>query len=87
MQLELVTEGLQFSDGRIAMADGSVVLVEIRRQTLTRVRPKGEQEIIAALGGGPIGARSAARASSSTSTPHPERGRLPLALGAESVRA
>ena len=56
MQLELVTEGLQFPEGPIAMADGSVVLVEIRRGTLTRVRPNGAQEIIATLGGGPNGA-------------------------------
>ncbi len=56
MQLELVTEGLQFPEGPIAMADGSVVLVEIRRQTLTRVRPDGKHEIIARLGGGPNGA-------------------------------
>ena len=56
MQFELVTEGLQFPEGPIAMADGSVVLVEIQRQTLTRVRPDGSQEIIAHVGGGPNGA-------------------------------
>ncbi len=56
MEFEVVTEGLQFPEGPIAMADGSVVLVEIRRQTLTRVRPDGRQEIIARLGGGPNGA-------------------------------
>jgi len=38
------------------MADGSVVLVEIKRQTLTRVRPDGRIEVIAELGGGPNGA-------------------------------
>ena len=56
MDFEVVTEGLQFPEGPIAMADGSVVLVEIKRQTLTRVRPDGKQEIIAELGGGPNGA-------------------------------
>jgi gluconolactonase len=56
LELQLVTEGLQFPEGPIAMADGSVVLVEIRRQTLTRVQPNGKQEIIAELGGGPNGA-------------------------------
>ena len=56
MQFELVAEGLQFPEGPIAMADGSVVLVEIQRQTLTRVRPDGSQEIIAHVGGGPNGA-------------------------------
>jgi gluconolactonase len=56
LELELVTDGLQFPEGPIAMADGSVVLVEIKRQTLTRVRPDGKHEIVAALGGGPNGA-------------------------------
>jgi gluconolactonase len=56
MQLELVTDGLEFPEGPIALADGSVVLVEIHRQTLTRVRPDGTQEVIARLGGGPNGA-------------------------------
>ncbi|HEX4710586.1 SMP-30/gluconolactonase/LRE family protein [Phenylobacterium sp.] len=56
MDIEVVTEGLQFPEGPVAMADGSVVLVEIKRQTLTRVRPDGTQEIIAELGGGPNGA-------------------------------
>jgi gluconolactonase len=56
MEFEVVTEGLQFPEGPIAMADGSVVLVEIKRQTLTRVRPDGAQEVIAQLGGGPNGA-------------------------------
>lgn len=56
LELELVTEGLQFPEGPIAMADGSVILVEIKRQTLTRVSPDGRQEIVAELGGGPNGA-------------------------------
>jgi len=56
MQLDLVTDGLQFPEGPIAMADGSVVLVEIRRQTLTRVRADGKREVLAQLGGGPNGA-------------------------------
>jgi gluconolactonase len=56
MDIELVTDGLRFPEGPIAMADGSVVLVEIARQTLTRVRPDGAKEIIAELGGGPNGA-------------------------------
>ena len=56
MDIELVTEGLQFPEGPIIMRDGSVVLVEIRRQTLTRVTPGGRQHVIARLGGGPNGA-------------------------------
>lgn len=56
MKFELITEGLEFPEGPIAMADGSVILVEIKRQTLTRVHPDGRQEVIAHLGGGPNGA-------------------------------
>lgn len=56
MKFELVTSGLQFPEGPIAMNDGSIIVVEIRRQTLTRVWPDGRIEIIAELGGGPNGA-------------------------------
>lgn len=55
MQFEVVAEGLQFPEGPIAMDDGSVILVEIARGTLTRVW-NGRTEIIAQLGGGPNGA-------------------------------
>jgi gluconolactonase len=56
MEMQLVTTGLQFPEGPVAMADGSVVLVEIRRGTLTRVSPDGVRETLAELGGGPNGA-------------------------------
>ncbi len=51
-----ITSGLKFPEGPIAMPDGSVILVEIARQTLTRVTPDGKQHVIANLGGGPNGA-------------------------------
>jgi gluconolactonase len=51
-----ITSGLRFPEGPIAMPDGSVILVEIERQTLSRVAPSGEVSVIAALGGGPNGA-------------------------------
>jgi len=51
-----LTDKLQFPEGPIAMADGSIVLVEIRRGTLSRVMPDGEIQVIADLGGGPNGA-------------------------------
>ena len=53
--IEIIAEGLQFPEGPIVMPDGSVILVEIKRQTLTRVW-KGRSEVIANLGGGPNGA-------------------------------
>ncbi|MFY0648757.1 SMP-30/gluconolactonase/LRE family protein [Sulfitobacter geojensis] len=56
MTLTKVCEGLDFPEGPIAMADGSVILVEIRRQTLSRVLPDGTITVIAELGGGPNGA-------------------------------
>ena len=51
-----IAHGLRFPEGPIAMPDGSVVLVEIERQTLSRVRPNGEVSVVATLGGGPNGA-------------------------------
>lgn len=55
-ELRVIATGLCFPEGPIAMADRSVVLTEIERQTLTRVRPNGSVEVIAHLGGGPNGA-------------------------------
>jgi gluconolactonase len=54
--MQQITDGLQFPEGPVVMADGSIVLVEIRRGTLTRVLPDGRHEIVARLGGGPNGA-------------------------------
>lgn len=54
--MQQITDGLQFPEGPVVMADGSIVLVEIRRGTLTRVLPNGRHEIVAQLGGGPNGA-------------------------------
>jgi gluconolactonase len=52
---EILAENLQFPEGPIAMPDGSVILVEIKRGTLTRVW-NGRCEVIAHLGCGPNGA-------------------------------
>ncbi len=56
MEIGIVAEGLQFPEGPIAMPDGSVILVEIKRQTLTRVTSGGRRETIAEIPGGPNGA-------------------------------
>ena len=56
MSVQLLADGLLFPEGPIAMPDGSVVLVEIARGTLTRVMPDGRTEVIAETGGGPNGA-------------------------------
>jgi gluconolactonase len=51
-----ITSGLRFPEGPIAMADGSVVLVEMFGPRITRVRPDGSQETVAEVEGGPNGA-------------------------------
>lgn len=51
-----ITSGLRFPEGPIAMPDGSVLVVEIERGTLSRVRPDGVIEVVAEPGGGPNGA-------------------------------
>ncbi len=56
IDFETVTDSLEFPEGPIACADGSVLVVEIARQTLSRVRPNGAIEVVAELGGGPNGA-------------------------------
>ncbi len=56
MEIRDVAVGLQFPEGPIAMDDGSVIVVEIARGTLTRVHPNGDLSVIAELGGGPNGA-------------------------------
>lgn len=52
---EVIASGLAFPEGPIVTPDGSVILVEIKRGTLTRVW-KGRSEVIAHIGGGPNGA-------------------------------
>lgn len=56
MEISVVAEGLQFPEGPIAIADGSVLLVEVARGTLTRVLPDGRSEVLADTKGGPNGA-------------------------------
>ena len=53
---EVVATDLRFPEGPIAMPDGSVLVVEIARGTLSRVHPDGQVEVVADLGGGPNGA-------------------------------
>jgi gluconolactonase len=56
MALELVAEGLRFPEGPIAMADGSVILTELARATISRVSPDGRIDVLAETSGGPNGA-------------------------------
>ena len=54
--MRILATGLQFPEGPIAMADGSVLFVEIARQTLSRSTPDGRVAIVATIPGGPNGA-------------------------------
>ena len=54
--MQVIAEGLQFPEGPVPLADGSVLVVEIRRGTLTKIFTDGTHEVIADLGGGPNGA-------------------------------
>jgi gluconolactonase len=54
--MEVVCEGLAFPEGPVAMADGSVILVENAGGRLTRVEPNGRKETLVETGGGPNGA-------------------------------
>ncbi|MEZ5240418.1 MAG: SMP-30/gluconolactonase/LRE family protein [Acidimicrobiia bacterium] len=51
-----VATGLRFPEGPVAMDDGSVLLVEIERGTLSRVSSDGTVDVVADCGGGPNGA-------------------------------
>ena len=54
--MRIIASGLRFPEGPVAMPDGSVLVVEIERQTLSRVQPDGGVEVVAQLSGGPNGA-------------------------------
>jgi gluconolactonase len=56
MKIREITSGLMFPEGPIYMDDGSIILVEIARGTLTRVTPDGKKHVVCDLGGGPNGA-------------------------------
>src|SRR5262249_10149329 len=51
-----VGPGLQFPEGPVALPDGGVLVVEIRRGTLSRVAPDGTVTVVGRTGGGPNGA-------------------------------
>lgn len=53
--MKTIATGLRFPEGPVAMPDGSVILVEIERGTITRVAPDGTLRVVATPGGGPNG--------------------------------
>jgi gluconolactonase len=54
--MEVVAEDLWFPEGPLVLPDGNLVVVEMRRQTLTHIRKDGVKTVIAKTGGGPNGA-------------------------------
>jgi len=50
-----ITDGLRFPEGPVAMPDGSVLVTELGRGCITRVRPDGTKETVAEPGGSPNG--------------------------------
>jgi len=54
--MKVIAGDFWFPEGPVWLGDGSLLVVEIRRQTLTRVWLDGRKEIVAQLGGGPNGA-------------------------------
>lgn len=52
----VLAENLKFPEGPVSMPDGSVLVVELARGTLTRVGTDGSVRVVAELGGAPNGA-------------------------------
>ncbi len=55
LEVEVVEDGLGFPEGPVAMADGSVLFVDIKDQALLRLGRDGKIEIVAEIPGGPNG--------------------------------
>src|SRR3954467_8106639 len=55
-QITEITDGLEFPEGPVAMADGTVIVVELKGECITRVQPDGSKETVATPGGSPNGA-------------------------------
>lgn len=53
--MEEIARGLRFPEGPVALPDGTFLVVEIQRRTVTRIHPNGTTEIVAETGGGPNG--------------------------------
>ena len=51
-EITVVATGLRFPEGPVWCRDGSVLLVEIERQTLSRVAPDGTVTVVAEIPGG-----------------------------------
>jgi gluconolactonase len=55
LDLETVADGLGFPEGPVAMADGSLLFVDIKNETLSRVTTDRRVDVVAEIPGGPNG--------------------------------
>ena len=55
MSLTILAEGLRFPEGPVCLPDGSVAVVEIAAQRITRIASDGSTSILAEVPGGPNG--------------------------------
>ncbi len=55
-ELQIITEGLQFPEGPVALPGGDVLVCELKSGNLSRVKPDGSKSVVAHLGGSPNGA-------------------------------
>ncbi len=56
MDHRVITDGLAFPEGPLELPGGDILVTEIRRGTLTRIKPDGTKSLFATTGGGPNGA-------------------------------
>ena len=56
MTIEVVAEGLMFTEGPVVLPNGDVLVVEVMGGRLTRISPDGRKTVVADTGGGPNGA-------------------------------
>jgi gluconolactonase len=52
----ILTDGLRFPEGPVALPDGTVIVMEIEAGRISRVHPDGTKDVVAETGGGPNGA-------------------------------
>ena len=55
IEFEVMGEGLGFPEGPVVCDDGSVIVVEVRSEQITRVKPNGDKQLIAKIDGAPNG--------------------------------
>ena len=55
LEFRVIAEELEFPEGPVALPDGSVLVVEIKRGAITRVLPDRSKETVSLPGGGPNG--------------------------------